>query len=238
MIGVIDSGMGGLSTLAALIESGADNAFAYYADVGHAPYGNKPRLEVMALVREGCERLAEKGATKLVLACNTASTAALRYLRKTTDWAVFGVLPPVERALALGGKSLLLGTTLTTSRYRDTDGFRALPLPELATLVDRDYPDVDAIGTYCRERLDGVGEVDNLILGCTHYVLVKDVLSRIIKPRNLLDGNEELLSAIGAPTPRATGRSAKKGVSVDVLSSGKIDRERYARTLERLVHGN
>jgi len=232
MIGLIDSGMGGLTTLAALLRAGCDHAFCYYADVRNAPYGNKPRTEVMALVRDAVSLLEQRGAERVVLACNTASLVAKKYVQRTTSVGLWGVEPPIAEALRRGGKTLLVGTTLTVSHYRDTPYFRAVAMPSLATLIDRDYPDTRAAEAYCRETLAGVDKVDNLILGCTHYVLIKDILRRITGARTVLDGNEALAEEVGKCP------DGGRGVCIDVLTSGKVDEARYKATLDALLGQN
>jgi glutamate racemase len=228
MIGILDSGMGGLTTLAALIAHGADHAFCYYADTAHAPYGNRGKVAVTDLVLSAVQVLCRHGATRVVLACNTASVAALRHVQSRVPVAVYGVTPPVAEARTLGGETLLLGTRLTTRTYPDGDRFRARALPSLATLIDAHYPHLDPIERYCRQALSDVGKVDNLILGCTHYALIGDLLGAITGARRILDGTDALLAEMG-------GGTEGRGISVDILSSGTLDARRYAAVLRALT---
>lgn len=220
--------MGGLSTLSALIRRGCDHAFCYYADTANAPYGNKSKARLLEALRMGCEALAERGAQAIVLACNTATLATIGYLRRTFPLPFFGVTPPVSAATEAGGSTLLVATEYTARAYRDTPGMDVLALPSLATLVDRYYPDIEPIEAYCRRRLADLPHYDNVVLGCTHYVLIKDVFQRILSPKRMLDGNDIVAENVGEAHLGA-------GLGVDVLASGDIDRERYRAAILRLV---
>lgn len=223
MIGILDSGMGGLSTLAALAESGCDSAFCYYADTANAPYGNKPEAIVARCVERAAEALVKRGADKIILACNTATLVAKEVIRCTIKVPVYGVTPPVEEALKTGGNTLLLATAITCSHYPSERQFKTLSMPELATLVDRHYPDGEKIEAYCKDRLYRIGRVDNLVLGCTHYVLIKEMLKRISGAKTVLDGNDALVRLL----PKSHGKREKW--TVDFMCSGEMDEARYRR---------
>jgi len=221
MIGILDSGMGGLTTLAALAKEGCDSAFCYYADTANAPYGNKNKTEVKEAVGRAAEALVGRGAERIVVACNTASLVALKQVRCTINVPIYGVTPPVEEALKRGGYTLLLGTALTCRNYKNRAGFLSLAMPELATIIDRDYPDTVGAEAYCRQRLKDVGAVDNLMLGCTHYVLIEDILRRLTEAKRVWNGYEEL-----AKRMEKTDASASE-LAIDFIGSGEIDIARY-----------
>ena len=227
MIGIIDSGMGGLTTLAALVRHQCDRAFCYYADVAHAPYGNQSSGDIIDAVRHAAECLLARGCRRIVLACNTATAAALRYLSRSIPTQVYGLTPAVDEALAAGGTTLLAATRYTASR-RCREDLRTVALPDLATLVDRHYPHLDDIEDYCRRHLSPYAPVDNLVLGCTHYVLVRDVLARAVGARRTFDANDALARRIGATHEGS-------GLCVDVVASGDIDEQRYAQVLQSLL---
>lgn len=229
MIGIIDSGMGGLTTLAALVRAECDHEFVYYADVAAAPYGNKKAGVLMQRLKEAADLLVRMGATTVVLGCNTATVTALDYLRATMPCVVDGVAPPVRRAIEAGGSVLVLSTALTGDYIRRVyRQVRVVTMPFLATLVDRCYPDdMRPIQQYLQDKLSIVRAVDNVVLGCTHYVLLKEQIGEIIRAKRTFDANEDLAERL-AKSPD------KRGVCVQVLASGPLDEARYTKVLERL----
>lgn len=230
MIGIIDSGMGGLTTLATLAKAGCDHAFCYYADVAHAPYGALGPTAIMQATLAAAKQLLTLGASRLVLGCNTATVAALGYLRQTLPVPVYGVHPPVEAAQRMGGRTLLLATRFTSRHYRNREGLTVMALPRLATLIDAHFPnDVAPIETYCQEMLASIGGVDNLVLGCTHYALITPLLMRLTGASKVWDANDTL-------PPAEVGITAcGAGLSIDVLASGSLDAQRYRAVLMRLL---
>ncbi len=216
MIGLFDSGLGGLATLSHLIKAGCDHRFCYIADTRHAPYGGRDALSLIALAEKWSRKLIAMGADRIVVACNTMSLAALPYLRRTLSVPVYGVIPPqVEGALVLG----------TAFTARKIEGAKALP--KLATLIDRDYPKLDRIEEYLQEELKGIS-ADEVVLGCTHYAWVKDLISAILHAKTVIDPSLLLAKSL----PLAT---KGKGVSVDIVATGEDDPKRYADLLRQAV---
>ncbi|MBO4534619.1 MAG: aspartate/glutamate racemase family protein [Clostridia bacterium] len=216
MIGLIDSGMGGLTTLAALVERGCDHRFCYLADTRHAPYGERDSLSLIALGERWAKRLVGLGADAIVLGCNTLTMAALDYLQATTSVPVYGVRPPVVEG------AMLLGTSYTCRKLG-----RGVALPRLATLIDAHYPDLPPIRAYLEGQLEGKS-ADTVVLGCTHYALVKDEISRVLHAKTVVDPSVWLARKL----PRATGG---QGVGVDLILTGDGDQGRYIETLKTLL---
>ena len=123
----------------------------------------------------------------------------------------------------------MLGTALTCRHYPEADDFRALTMPALATLIDRDYPRLDRIEAYCAERLKDVGTADNLVLGCTHYILIEDMLRRLTGAKRVLDGNAALVKQLGKAA------QARGETSIAFIGSGTFDEGRYRRATERML---
>ncbi len=216
MIGLIDSGMGGLTTLAALAERGCDHRFCYLADTRHAPYGERDSLSLIALGERWAKRLVSLGADAIVLGCNTLTLAALDYLRKTMSVPVYGVRPPqVDGALTLG----------TSYTCRRIEG--AIALPRLATLIDRHYPDEGPIRAYLEAELKGM-TASTVVLGCTHYALVKETISGILHAKTVIDPSDLLAREL----PQA---KSGQGVGVDLILTGEGDTTRYIETLQKLL---
>lgn len=202
-IGVMDSGVGGISTLAELIKAMPNEKYLYFGDNKNAPYGNKTQRELISLAMRNYYFLESFGLKAIVAACNTLSVAALKYLRDVSSVPVFGVFPPVEKAVLSGGRTLLLATPRTVERYTDCFSahscFYAVALPRLAIDIENNagrLDDIDVDGEISSEmrknglsRFDVKGAFDTVISGCTHYSFVENKIFNHFKPKILSNGN-------------------------------------------------
>ena len=241
-IGVFDSGVGGISTLAAMTRELPGEDFLYYGDTRNAPYGTKTTEEVIACVRRVVDRLTEQGIKALAIACNTATGAAAATLRAEMTIPVIGMEPalkPAEEAWQ-GGKILVMATPLTLKQDKflklmDRFGAHAVPLscPGLMELVENE--DREGAKTYL-EKTFGEWEmdrVDAVVLGCTHYVFLKNMIRQMIPERTLItDGNAGTARQLRRVL-EANGllRAGKPG-SVRMETSG--DPEKWTPVMERL----
>lgn len=195
-VGVFDSGVGGLSTLAALQAELPTERFVYFADTANAPYGERGDAYVIAHSRQVVEHLLRAhGIKALVVACNTATTAAIHVLRaEFPSLPIVGLEPALKPAVATSrtGHIAVLATrgTLASARYAALrDSFagattvRPVPCDGLVKAIEGF--DSATIAALCERYMaeagpfgDGPGEVDTVVLGCTHYPLVKDELQR------------------------------------------------------------
>ena len=198
-VGVFDSGVGGISTLREMIRELPDERFIYYGDMAHAPYGTKSSEEVVACVRAVVDRLMEKRIKALVIACNTATGAAAATLRKELTIPVVGMEPALKPASKVrkNGSVLVLATPLTLQQEKFENLMRQygqgavkVPCPGLMELVEVD----DGAGAlnYLKELFSRypVDQVDAVVLGCTHYVFLKDMIRDLLPERiAITDGN-------------------------------------------------
>ncbi len=199
-VGVFDSGVGGIGTLSALRRELPQEDFLYFGDTLHAPYGTKPREEVMACVTRVMTHLLANHVKAVVIACNTATAVAAKELRETYDLPILGMEPALKPAHALrhGGSILVLATPMTLrlekfqqlyARYGE--GAIPLPCPGLMELVEQEAN--EQARRYLLELLHpyDLRTVDAVVLGCTHYVFLRPLLREIL-PENVqvLDGNE------------------------------------------------
>lgn len=199
-IGVFDSGVGGLSVLRALRAELPGEDFVYFSDAGHAPYGERGDAFVsersLAIV---VDLLAQHRIKGLVIACNTATAAAVHLVRETaTDLPVVGVEPALKPAAALTktGHVAVIATrgTLASAKFKALhDSLRAQaefvlqPCDGLAAAIEADdQPLVRALcSRYTREVCcfgNGPGEIDTLVLGCTHYPFAAHALREVLGP--------------------------------------------------------
>ena len=202
-IAVFDSGVGGISVLRQLCRELPQERFLYFGDSANAPYGNRSVEQVRQLTLDAAKMLMGRNVKALVVACNTATAAAIELLRQTyPDEIIIGIEPAVK--LAAGrypqGHIGVMATqvTLRQERFEDliarhggTAAVERIPAPGLVELIEQgkaDSPETE-------ELLTGIlapwlGKLDALVLGCTHYPFVKKVISRILGTKTeLLDGS-------------------------------------------------
>jgi len=211
MIGVFDSGFGGLTVHRTLIESLPGRDFAYLGDNRNAPYGVRPPIDVLNLTCAALERLFAEGCTLAVVACNTASTVALRWIqqqwlpvRRRDDGVarnVIGIVVPTIEA-ATGVAETKPSSTIAIFATRRTVESDCYPIeigkrrpdltvvqqacPELAGSIERGLPrrDLNALVVrYVGELLAKLHSAPEcVILGCTHYPLVADLFAAALPP--------------------------------------------------------
>jgi len=202
-IGVFDSGIGGISVLAEIIKILPYEEFVYFADTLHAPYGDKPEDVVRALSIKAAEFLSSIGIKCLVVACNTATGAAISEIRKMCTFPVVGMEPAVKPAveLALNGKILVMATPLTlkskkfnelTRHYKHRSEIVPLPCPGLVEIIEQGHTHGQEIEECLSHLFSSVNkeEVSTIVLGCTHYVLIKKEIVKVMGGKiSIIDGN-------------------------------------------------
>lgn len=199
-IGVFDSGSGGISVLHSFRRMMPQEDFFYFGDHINMPYGEKSPDEIRALTINACDAMADLGIKALVIACNSASTAALDRLLARYQFPVLGIEPAVAKAAALPGKGLLLvmatTATLASLRFKTLaspfeDRVTPLPCPGLVELIEAE--DKSGQDAYLSHLFSSVPKEDvaALVLGCTHYPLIKDKIAQAFqKTVPIIDGYE------------------------------------------------
>ena len=193
-IGVFDSGLGGLTVLHALSDLLPDEDLVYFGDTARYPYGERSADEVTSYAQEIVDVLVARGAKTIVVACNSATAAALPALRERVDVPVVGVVEPGLRASAAVSRTrrvLVVATTLTAEsrtyeraadQLRLDLDVRTLACPGFVELVEQDRvdgPEAErAIATRLAPQL--TARTDTLVLGCTHYPLLARPLARVV----------------------------------------------------------
>jgi len=196
-IGVFDSGVGGLTVLRAIRKALPQEDLAYLGDTARLPYGTKSPASICRYASQATARLQERGIKLLVVACNTASAVALDTLRRQMDPVpVVGVVEPGATAaveLHPGGKHLVLATeaTVILGAYRraiserDPDAdVRELACELLVSLAEEGWTNgaiaKDIVRRYLEPLAEMAFEPDNVILGCTHFPLLRDVIGSVV----------------------------------------------------------
>jgi len=225
IIGVFDSGFGGLTVLKALLEVLPEADYLYFGDTARLPYGSKSAETVARYACEAAKFLEQQGAEMLVIACNTATALALPQIHHAASVGVLGVVEPgAQRALAASksGKVVVIGTEATISSHAYRKALAALKIeahekacPLLVPLVEEgwvDHPVTEEVARiYLNQAFrDSFASADVLLLGCTHYPLLKPVLQRIVPAGvTLVDSAESVALAVLDST---SGGSASAGV--------------------------
>jgi glutamate racemase len=211
-IGVFDSGFGGLTVLKALLELLPAADYAYFGDTARLPYGSKSIETVARYAVEAAHYLESQGAQLLVIACNTATALALDRITAAAHVPVVGVIEPGAEAAAAASKNekiVVIGTDATVSShaYRkalEARGLRAREkaCPLLVPLVEEgwvEHPVTEQVARiYLAEAFaDGFGNADTLVLGCTHYPLLKPLLHRVTPGHvSIVDSAESTARAV------------------------------------------
>jgi glutamate racemase len=270
-IGVFDSGFGGLTVLRALIERLPQARFAFLGDTARLPYGSKSRRTIARYAAQSAQFLVrEQGAEFLVIACNTASALALDAIQDAVPVPVLGVIEPgaeAARAASRTGDVLVIATDATVHSHAyaaacRAQGLRALEkaCPLLVPLVEEGWTDhpvtAEVIRIYLAEltaeaAFQGL-KPDTLVLGCTHYPLLRSLIESVIAGAvpggmRVIDSAEAVaeaalrqFGAIGLPPPVAdSGESNPPNPALSFFATDSVEKfERLgSRFLGRGVGG-
>ena len=239
-IGVFDSGTGGISLLRNLTALMPEENFIYYGDDKNAPYGTRPEEEILSLACEDVRFLMGFDVKAVVIACNTATSAAAKTLRSELTIPVIGIEPALKPAETerTEGVIAVLATpaTLRQSKFEELMrlyGAHAvkLPCPGLMEFAERGVTEGEELDAFLRETFRPLREmnVTGAVLGCTHYVFMKQAISKALPGAKLYDGNEgtarRLLSVLrekGLQAPAGEGSvryfsSSESAEQIDVM---------------------
>ncbi len=192
-IGVFDSGVGGISVLRELVKIMPNEDYLYLGDSIHAPYGTKSLEEVRSLTIDNIKKLLEQNAKSIVVACNTATSAAVAVLRQMyPELPIVGIEPAIKPAAldAPGSRVVVMATPMTLrqekfqkllGRYKDQAEIVSLPCPGLMEFVERGELKSEALEKYLTELLWTVSDkqIDSIVLGCTHYPFVEKMIKKV-----------------------------------------------------------
>lgn len=242
MIGIFDSGVGGLAVLSevrALLPS-AD--LTYVADRGRAPYGTRSLEEVRSFALEVVQWLTGRGAGTIVVACNTASAAALDNLRESHPGLPIVGMEPAVKPAAASSRSGVVAVFATAATFqgrlyesvvsRHANGIRviATACPEWVELVEEGKVSGDAV----RKAVAGAVEpalddgADVIVLGCTHFSFLKPMIEEVAGGARVIDPSP----AVAAQTARVAGGQPGRG-TLEMAASG--DRSRFRELVASLT---
>ncbi len=230
-LGVFDSGIGGLTVARALFERLPHESVIYFGDTARVPYGPKSPDTVRRYSAEILAFLLQRGVKAVVVACNTSTAHALRHLQERSPVPVVGVIEPGARAAVAAtntGTIGVIGTagTIASGAYeraitalRPDARVHAQPCPLFVPLVEEGWFEHPAAELIAREYLEPLkrANVDVLVLGCTHYPLIKPLLARVMGAEvKLVDSAEETATAVARELER-----------LDLLANGSSHDHRF-----------
>jgi glutamate racemase len=244
-IGVFDSGFGGLTVLRALIEQLPRARFAFLGDTARLPYGSKSRRTIARYAAESAQFLVrEQGAEFLVIACNTASALALDAIQEAVPVPVLGVIEPgaeAARAASRTGDVLVVATEATVQSHAyaaacHAKGLRALEkaCSLLVPLVEEGWTGhpvtAEVIEIYLKELRAEAAAIgmnpDTLLLGCTHYPLLRRLFEGAVRPgAKVIDSAEAVAqAALGRFNGRAAARGTVQETEVHCFATDSVEK--------------
>lgn len=191
-IGVMDSGLGGLSVLKEIIKLMPNEDYVYFGDSANAPYGTRTAEDVYRLTKNVVEMFIDQYNVKaIVIACNTATSAATARLREEYDLPIIGLEPAIKPAAIdyPHGKIIAMATELTLAGSKFENRVRELgsnaeiikvPAPDLVEYVEHGELDSTNVKNYLHQILDDKLPVDAVVLGCTHFPFVQAAIQEVV----------------------------------------------------------
>jgi glutamate racemase len=195
MIGIIDSGIGGVTIFREILKSIPKGHFIYYSDSINNPYGDKSKKEILDILDNVVTKLIDMGCTIIVIACNTASSIGVSYLREKYRKILFIATEPAYKMVHdynPQGKTLVMATrgTIESEKflelYHKYDNHNTILLSciGLAELIENNQD----VRKYLNELLGKYKNIDNVVLGCTHYPLIKSEIKKVLGDVTFYDG--------------------------------------------------
>ncbi len=257
-IGIFDSGVGGLTVYRALHERLPNERFVYLGDTARVPYGTKSLATVERYAVENSRFLQAHGIKLLVVACNTASALALPAIRRAVKVPVMGVIEPGSRAaveIADGGKIGVIATEATVQSHAYAEAIAAMgsdaqvierACPLFVSLAEEGWANSDVARIVAHDYLSEFKRtsIAALVLGCTHYPILRDIISEAVGPQvNLIDSGaatacdvETLLEKSSLTHDEPLGLYQERSLCDDLDHFYVTDAaERFAKVAERFL---
>ena len=242
-IAVFDSGLGGISVLRKLVEQMPQEHFLYFGDSKNAPYGSRTTEDIRALTLRNAEALFERGTKALVVACNTATSAAIDVLRERyPERIIVGVEPALKLAVSRHpqGRILVMATDATLrekkfaalmERFAARCDICKCPCPELVSFVERGELTGPALEETLRRELEPCmqPEPDAVVLGCTHFPFLRKTIQRVV------GAGPELLDGADGTAKEAERRLREAGLLREPGLPGTVELTNSLQTAEILT---
>ncbi len=260
-IGIFDSGLGGISVVRQIVQDMPHERVLYFGDSANAPYGTKTPQEVRRLSFDIMERFMSRGVKTVVIACNTATSAAVNALRDHYDIPIIGMEPALKVACDRGDPPretglrlhhipqhvIVAATPLTLrehkfaalmDRFKANNMIFAQPCPDLVEIVESGrLCDHDLVMRTLHRYFDGydLPSIDSVVLGCTHFVFYRDYFRELLPSTTaIIDGNAGTVRHLGMVL-ESLGKLAPEEMDGGVEIANSDSGERIA-ALSRLLH--
>lgn len=248
-IGIFDSGIGGLSVLAKIIEKLPTEEYIYYADTDNVPYGIKTNEQIKEYVKKAVDFLMDKDVKAIVIACNTATSIAIEDIRKEYSIPIIGIEPAAKPAVEKrhNKKVLLMATPVTVREEKlkkllkkvDTEhSVDLLAMPELVKFAEKGEFESKDVEEYIKKQLKDykLGEYSELVLGCTHFPFFKETLRKIF-PDNvqIIDGGYGVANRLQDVLEK-DNKIGNNKLKIEFYYSGrKVEEETEIEKLKKLL---
>jgi glutamate racemase len=250
-IGFLDSGFGGITVLSEAIRQLPNENYIYYADVEHVPYGTKTKDEVRNYIYEAVEFLVKQGIKALVVACNTATSIAVRDLRSIYSFPIVGMEPAVKPAVQNGNgkRVLVLATPLTLHEEKFHNLIQRvdhehvvdyLAFPELVELAEKMIFNHEKVIPVIKEKLANY-DMDcykTFVLGCTHFPIYRNVFKEVLPAHiDIIDGSVGTIRYLRCLLEEQNiFNTQKTGGRIEYFDSGKhVDNQERLNTFKWIL---
>lgn len=199
-IGIYDSGVGAVAVMRTIQNFLPNEKFILFADFKNAPYGVKTKEEISTLAKSGVKRLVDMGVKAVVVACNTATSAAIIQLRQEFDIPIIGMEPAIKPAAENGDgtTTIVLATSATLKLMKFQKLFESIgdenifpvSCPGLSTLIEQEKQGSPKIIKYLEDVLSDYiqQEISSIVIGCTHYSFIEEDIKKATGCKNVFDG--------------------------------------------------
>lgn len=242
-IAVFDSGMGGLTVLKSLIKILPYEDYIYYADTVNVPYGCLSKKAITDNTIAAVENILEMNVKAIVVACNTATSVCIETLRKNYDIPILGIEPAIKMAIEdCGEQSVYVFSTVRTKKeiskkYLKNENIIFMGLKNLASEIEQNIFDTQFIESRIEKTFNGINrdEVKYIVLGCTHFILIKEQFEKFFVNAKFFDGNEGISRRLNyILSSRELKKDSTIEGNVEIFNSSNSFgiNERYRKLLE------
>lgn len=251
-IGILDSGIGGVSVLHEALRRLPDEEYIFYADVDHVPYGLKKPEEIRGYVDHIVKTLISMDVSAIVIACNTATAVAADYVRGKYNIPIIGMEPAVKPAVKMAegseGRVLVMATPVTIRENKlhnlilkvdKAHKVDLLPMPDFVKYAERGIFDAPEVDDYIAEQLKDYDSsvYTEVVLGCTHFNYFKPAIKKAFRPDTIImDGNEGTVNHLAEVLGLEKTIDKVKYEGVIYLESGRIVPEEIVQTKYDTLH--
>ncbi len=244
MIGIFDSGIGGVTVFREILKKLPNYSYIYYSDSKNNPYGDKTYEELIEITENIVDYLVSYGCKIIVIACNTASAICKDYLRDKFDVPIVAIEPAYKMVNDTNpqGKTLILATkgTLESEKFQelyhkyDNHNTSIYECVGLADLIEQNK--TVEIDEYLKQHLTPFMGVENIVLGCTHYPLIIDKIKQVLGDVKFYDGSLGVVHQLEKVISDISLQPSEFNIKFIDSSNKSIKKERFEEILERRVN--